>query len=719
MAEQLSVELSARVNNFIQGMRSASASTREAEGKITKSTNAIGDAVKSNLAGVFSAAAVIGFGKAVLSVTADFQKFNAVLGNTLGSASLASLKLKEIQDFAEKTPFGVNELTGAFVKLANSGFKPTGDQMRALGDLAASTGKSFDQLAEAILDAQSGEFERLKEFGVRAKDAGDSVIFTYKGVQTQVEKTSEAIRNYVTNLGNAEGTSGSMAKISATLGGQISNLGDSWDKMLLSVGSNTEGIFNKSIGLISASIDKLTEFNRELEIASKYKLDKQGGIKDIFETLYKYSAGGIAGGNKQTSAEGQAGAIANAQDSVSRFVAKAIDGAKATSDFGKALADLKKKGDETLKGISNPGILRGVSDAYQQGVKAIQDARASFGQQVSTGDANFGTAKAVKGVKSLTDVLKELATALLLNDNQFRSTFSERNEGAIAAHQSAVDSLLKNGYSPLSKEVLVLKKAMQDLLQLPELPDVSANTGIEAPRNSKGNKEGLSIVGQSDTDFFAGFSDKEQQVYEAQARILLSQERFNEQFNEILNGGLAEGLGTLGSAIGEALANGGNVMEAAGQSLLSSLGGILIELGKLAIATGVGIAAVKKALQSLNPVVAIGAGVALIALGSMFRSKAASIGGGKNSSNGGEASRSIPQFASGVQNFRGGLALVGEQGPELVNLPTGASVMPNGPTQRALRGSGSPVVVGGEMRISMRQLVIALRSEEKLMGRTI
>lgn len=37
----------------------------------------------------------------------------------------------------------------------------------------------------------------------------------------------------------------------------------------------------------------------------------------------------------------------------------------------------------------------------------------------------------------------------------------------------------------------------------------------------------------------------------------------------------------------------------------------------------------------------------------------------------------IPGFASGVQNFSGGLAVVGERGPELVNLPGGSSVIPN------------------------------------------
>jgi len=37
----------------------------------------------------------------------------------------------------------------------------------------------------------------------------------------------------------------------------------------------------------------------------------------------------------------------------------------------------------------------------------------------------------------------------------------------------------------------------------------------------------------------------------------------------------------------------------------------------------------------------------------------------------------IPGFASGLRNFSGGLAVLGENGPELVNLPRGSDVIPN------------------------------------------
>jgi hypothetical protein len=162
-------------------------------------------------------------GAQIIDATAQFEKFKAVLTNTFGNKQLAEATIQQITQFAAQTPYQVEELIGSYVKLANQGFRPTREQLRQLGDLASSTGKSFDQLAEAIIDAQTGEFERLKEFGIRASKEGDKVSFTFKGVKTTVDNTSDSIRNYITSLGDAAGVSGAMAAESATLGENLSD----------------------------------------------------------------------------------------------------------------------------------------------------------------------------------------------------------------------------------------------------------------------------------------------------------------------------------------------------------------------------------------------------------------------------------------------------------------------------------------------------------------
>jgi phage-related protein len=53
----------------------------------------------------------------------------------------------------------------------------------------------------------------------------------------------------------------------------------------------------------------------------------------------------------------------------------------------------------------------------------------------------------------------------------------------------------------------------------------------------------------------------------------------------------------------------------------------------------------------------------------------------------------LPHFAEGTRNFRGGLALVGERGPELVNLSRGSDVIPLRPGAGAAMRVGAPTVM--------------------------
>lgn len=192
--------------------------------------------ITSNLASMAGAVGLAALGNEVVKTLSEFERFDAVLGNTLGDKGLASSVLADIQKFASETPFQVNELTDAYVKLANRGIRPTEKQFTALGDIASSTGKDFGQLTEAVLDAGTGEFERLKEFGITAKKSGDQVEFSFKGQTKQVKFTQGAINDYLYSLGEMEGVQGSMAVISETVGGKLSNLKDAFMANTLSIG---------------------------------------------------------------------------------------------------------------------------------------------------------------------------------------------------------------------------------------------------------------------------------------------------------------------------------------------------------------------------------------------------------------------------------------------------------------------------------------------------
>lgn len=210
-------------------------------------------------------------------VRKEFEKYEAILTNSLGSQRAARKELNMLSDFAAQTPYQLSELTGAFVKLTNYGLKPTREEMRQYGDLASSVGKGFDQLAEALADAVTGEFERLKEFGIKSKKEGDKITFTFKEQKTVVENTAAAIKNYFTSLGDLPGVAGSMAAISKTMGGATSNMADSIDRLMNKWGSgglasyfitqvrNITGFIDKLVGKTPTLTEELSNVRSELD----------------------------------------------------------------------------------------------------------------------------------------------------------------------------------------------------------------------------------------------------------------------------------------------------------------------------------------------------------------------------------------------------------------------------------------------------------------------
>jgi len=143
------------------------------------------------------------------------------------------------------------------------------------------------------------------------------------------------------------------------------------------------------------------------------------------------------------------------------------------------------------------------------------------------------------------------------------------------------------------------------------------------------------------------FKDKNpfQQIIEnlRASRVALSDEliamkltlhKFNEDATKIIETSLADTFMGLGTVIGEALSGAGNSMENAGALLLGGMATLIINLGKMAVATGVTLLGIKTALETLNPYVAIGAGIALIALGTAFKKGAGELGASMGGSGG-------------------------------------------------------------------------------------
>jgi|GEM_PF-1253058 len=102
--------------------------------------------------------------------------------------------------FANKTPFETASVVEATVKLESYGLKAQ-KVLPMVGDMAAVMNKDIIQAVEAVADAQNGELERLKEFGITKekiithaeKRLGYMDLVNKKGQITNQEKFNEAL----------------------------------------------------------------------------------------------------------------------------------------------------------------------------------------------------------------------------------------------------------------------------------------------------------------------------------------------------------------------------------------------------------------------------------------------------------------------------------------------------------------------------------------------
>jgi hypothetical protein len=173
--------------------------------------------------------------------------------------------------------------------------------------------------------------------------------------------------------------------------------------MLISVGSNTSGVFSGAISILSTAIESITEYNRELEIASKFKIKGNVFESLVASTTRLANIGGPAFGVLLNTTKGiKVDAIQAVGNGVNKIVSSTINGAKSADDFGAAIAKLKAEGDKLLKGGAggDKQVLAAFKSVYEDGIKALQDGRKAFlVEQNKPVDAGFAKTKEPKKEK--------------------------------------------------------------------------------------------------------------------------------------------------------------------------------------------------------------------------------------------------------------------------------------------------------------------------------
>ena len=193
-----------------------------------------------------------------LKAAADMESMNIALQTSFqGNQKEAKAAFDAINKFAAKTPYGLEEVMTGFIKLKNMGLDPSEEALTAYGNTASAMGKSLNDMVEAVADAATGEFERLKEFGIKAKSEGENVTFMFQGVKTTVGKNSKEIEQYLKYIGNVKFAGGIEAQ-SKSVKGMMSTLKDGVIMTASKIGTTLLPRLKELMNQITPVIDRIS-----------------------------------------------------------------------------------------------------------------------------------------------------------------------------------------------------------------------------------------------------------------------------------------------------------------------------------------------------------------------------------------------------------------------------------------------------------------------------
>jgi len=251
-------------------------------------TNKALNGLKTVIAGVVAGVGIASGWKWLVSGNAQMEQYRQTLNIVMKDTQKAGELLEWATKFAAKTPFEIPEIIESTVRLQAYGIEAR-NVLGDLGDMAAAMGKPLTQAMEAVADAQTGELERLKEFGItkdmlasKAQEMYNQEIVNSKGQITNMQMMNNALTAIIRDRYH-----GAMEAQSTTLNGMISNLKDWLGTAGRILGQN---IFEKTKAQLK---ELLTTFNNlsdsgQLEVWGKRLGDVFGSAIDITSKLFNF-----------------------------------------------------------------------------------------------------------------------------------------------------------------------------------------------------------------------------------------------------------------------------------------------------------------------------------------------------------------------------------------------------------------------------------------------
>nr|WP_231556873.1 tape measure protein [Aeromonas sp. L_1B5_3] len=246
------------------------------------------------------AASAIAFERTFIKTAAEFERYQIMLNKLQGGPEGGAKAMSWVKQFAQDTPYAVNEVTQSFVRLKAFGLDPMDGTMQAIADQAAmmgGTAETMDGISLALGQAwtkgklQGEEALQLLERGVpvwdylqkASKELGknNGLGYTTQQLQDMASKgqlTRKAIKDLIDQMGLA--SKGAAKTQMESWNGMISNMGDSWTMFKTDVmDSGAFTVLKQELGSLLKQLDEMKKTGEYDELVEKIG----GNLVDAFK----------------------------------------------------------------------------------------------------------------------------------------------------------------------------------------------------------------------------------------------------------------------------------------------------------------------------------------------------------------------------------------------------------------------------------------------------
>lgn len=533
--------------------------------------------------------------KSFSSSALDLEKFSVAMAILAPVANAAGVSIEDA--------------TAQLSVLVNSGIDAStaGTGLRNIFLDIAEKGITLEQALNKINSSSNQNVTALQLFGKRGAT-----------VATVLAKNISAANELANSYRDSAGAAEAMAKImDDTAAGSMARLKSAFESFFIAIGEELAPVVRRFADAISEVVSKfqnLSPATKRLVVILGGLLAALGPLSIAFgffissilpalTTGFAVLTGPI--GLVTAAVAGLVYVIASNWDEIIAYL-------KDTRDYFKGLYDdveLVRFGVNLLV-----ASLSGLFEAF----------KSTFGKLITV----FGVA--IKNFFEQVKVVGALVKATLSGD--FKAIQIIGAEGArkmVASLAEIKDALLNGDGGELSNGGFVGKASDRAKGKLKELESAVAQTVVKTSEGVAQIREDLASIGSAFASAFqfeslegsgALIESYVTKIDEAAIKAQYVAKVFQEQIGPAIQdaaANIASGMGGILAGIATGTAGVADI----GNLMLATMGDLMIRLGKIAIKTATGILAIRKSFESLNPAIALAAGVALIAFGSIIKSK--------------------------------------------------------------------------------------------------